>query len=497
MADIFVPQYCKMKPFRILIFLLSVFLLILFIAAFFPAGGLSLGKNISLKFVSLNDIFTPDSSSYVDISGILGNSRLDEEDDPAKTDTLQEILTEIYIQDTLRADPDSLKKITHLIDFPSGKKGFLYSFFSRLQNIQKTNDLVRVLHYGDSQIETDRMTSYIRHKMQSKFGGSGCGLVPAIPLYNGKMSISQTNSDNWNRLPGFVRKDSTVFHNKYGALLAFSSFEPEENKPDEIHAWLEYKPSGIAYSTSRRFQVVSMYFGNIYAPLGIQVLVNDSIIDSLTLKKRKDYTSFSWRFQSTPKKLKFDFYGSGNCDVMGVSFDGLSGVAVDNIPLRGSSGLDFSKNDTAFLREMYKDLNPGLIILQFGGNVVPYMNKGFEKYKRFFMRELKVIQKIAPGVPVIVIGPSDMSIKTKGRYETYPNLEDIRDALKEAALESGFAFWDMYEAMGGRNSMPSWVYAEPALAISDFVHFNSRGARLISEMFYNALIYEYNIWDAK
>jgi lysophospholipase L1-like esterase len=143
---------------------------------------------------------------------------------------------------------------------------------------------------------------------------------------------------------------------------------------------------------------------------------------------------------------------------------------------------------------MYADLNPGLFILQFGGNVIPYMDGGFEKYKRFFMRELKVIKKIAPGVPVIVIGPSDMSKKVKGKYETYPNLENVRNALKEATLESGFAFWDMYEAMGGKNSMPSWVNAEPALAITDFVHFNSRGARLISEMFYNALIYEYNTW---
>jgi lysophospholipase L1-like esterase len=483
-----------MNPFKILIFLICVFLLILIIAVIFPACGISVGDEVKLKFVSIDDIFKQDSSSYADISEILTNSSLDHEEDPEIIDTVRETAFETTGMDTLRADPDSLKKITHLIDFPAGKQNLLYPFFSRIHNVKKTNELVRVLHYGDSQIETDRMTSYIRHKMQTKFGGSGCGLVPAIPLYNGKMSITQTNSDNWKRYPGFVKKDSSVKHDKYGALLAFSSYEVEEEKQDQMQAWLEYKPSKIAYSTARKFRKVSLYFGNVYDSLKMNVLVNDSIIDSLSIRPNYKYQSRQWRFSSTPDKMSFNFYGTGTCDIMGVSFDGLWGVAVDNIPLRGSSGLDFSKNDTSYLRQMYADLNPGLFILQFGGNVIPYMDGGFEKYKRFFMRELKVIKKIAPGVPVIVIGPSDMSKKVKGKYETYPNLENVRNALKEATLESGFAFWDMYEAMGGKNSMPSWVNAEPALAITDFVHFNSRGARLISEMFYNALIYEYNTW---
>jgi lysophospholipase L1-like esterase len=46
--------------------------------------------------------------------------------------------------------------------------------------------------------------------------------------------------------------------------------------------------------------------------------------------------------------------------------------------------------------------------------------------------------------------------------------------------------------MGGHNSMPSWVNAQPELARPDYVHFSARGARLVANMFYNALILEYN-----
>lgn len=102
------------------------------------------------------------------------------------------------------------------------------------------------------------------------------------------------------------------------------------------------------------------------------------------------------------------------------------------------------------------------------------------------------IKKIAPDVPVIVIGVADMSVQEGDHYVSYPNIEKVRDALKTASLESGVAYWDLYEAMGGKNSMPSWVFADPPLASSDFVHFNPEGAKIIANMFYNALMFEYN-----
>ena len=64
-----------------------------------------------------------------------------------------------------------------------------------------------------------------------------------------------------------------------------------------------------------------------------------------------------------------------------------------------------------------------------------------------------------------------MSMKERNRYVSYPNIEKVRDALKQASFSAGAAYWDMFEAMGGRNSMPSWVFAQPPLASTDFVHF--------------------------
>ena len=226
----------------------------------------------------------------------------------------------------------------------------------------------------------------------------------------------------------------------------------------------------------------------------IKTFISDSLADSTIWSFSDDFIKLEYVSPQTPDKILFSFEGDTAPEVYAVTIDGEYGLAVDNIPLRGSSGLVFSKTDTLWLRRIYDELNVGMLVLQFGGNIVPHQASSYNFYKRYFTRELLTIKKILPGVPVIVIGPSDMSMKDKGNFITYPSVEKVRNALKSAALENGFAFWDMYEAMGGHNSMPSWVWAEPPLAVSDFVHFNARGARIIGEMFYNAILFEYNRW---
>ena len=143
---------------------------------------------------------------------------------------------------------------------------------------------------------------------------------------------------------------------------------------------------------------------------------------------------------------------------------------------------------------MYRDLNPGLFILQFGGNVMPYIKdqKAIDNYGRWFANQIKRLKQSCPDAAVIVIGPSDMSTKDKDKYVTYDYLPAVVEALKQAALSTGSGYWDMYQAMGGYNSMPGWVNATPALAQPDYVHFSPRGSTLISNMFYNAFMLEYN-----
>ena len=52
----------------------------------------------------------------------------------------------------------------------------------------------------------------------------------------------------------------------------------------------------------------------------------------------------------------------------------------------------------------------------------------------------------------------------------------------------------MYEVMGGKNSMPKWVDADPSLAASDYIHFSPKGAKKIAEEFNTKLFEMYNAY---
>ena len=80
----------------------------------------------------------------------------------------------------------------------------------------------------------------------------------------------------------------------------------------------------------------------------------------------------------------------------------------------------------------------------------------------------------------------ESSINQNGNMVSYVNIPLINDAMREAAFENGCAFWNLYEAMGGKNSMVEWQ--KNGLARKDFTHFTSDGAKYVGEMLFESLL---------
>jgi lysophospholipase L1-like esterase len=119
------------------------------------------------------------------------------------------------------------------------------------------------------------------------------------------------------------------------------------------------------------------------------------------------------------------------------------------------------------------------------------------KYGKWFSRQISMLKKMNPNAQVIVIGPSDMATKVNGEFTTYPLLPVVKNALKQAAFENNAAFWDMYEAMGGKNTMLEWAASDPPLAAKDYIHFSPEGAKKIATLFYDALLKDYESYKAQ
>jgi lysophospholipase L1-like esterase len=497
-----------MKPVHVLLFLLCVLGLLAVVGTLMPREGILIahddhGGETRLRFPAPQDILFPVEEEKVDISDILALTTNDTA--VADVDTIAALSPETVSVEPFVFDPSRIAPLEERIalHFPKGDKSVLYPVFAALEEARRSARPVRVMHYGDSQIEGDRITSYVRNKLQSQFGGSGPGLLAVADIVP-SFSVERIISPNWERYSVMDRRSADLPHNRFGALSAFSRFSPilpDSVAPDTtvVHtATITLKPQKRAYGKAQVYEECRLYFGWHRAPVTISLTADGTPIASETIEPTAALETRTWRFPATPQELTITFTGADSPDVFGISLEGRGGVCMDNIAARGAAGYELRRGDQTLQQAMFRDLNVRLLILQYGGNVLPNIKDSaeVEQYGRFFGGQIARFKKMLPGVGIIVIGPSDMSIKEGEHYVTRPYLEQVRDAMKANTLAQGAVFWDMYAAMGGRNSMVSWVEADPPLAATDYTHFSPLGARKVGELFYTALINEFAAYHA-
>jgi len=481
-----------MSPKKTISFILGVFALLALSMSLTPFDGIQV-REFTFHMPTFGEMFIPSQEKYADVSDIIDH---DFDLDSLIDLEMDSIMLAPSEEKVRKASYDSLVRSIHKIEITDEGRRNLARFFNKL----KVDSTARIMHYGDSQIEGDRMTSYIRNKLQIKFGGSGVGLRPAVQPYDYIFSAVQTNSDNWKRYPIYGKVDSLVEHNRYGVMGAFSRYAPLTSdtiafKDSVVYeSELSISKSNVSYELTREYKRLRLFYGNSKRPVEFYVLAKEDTVYTGIMRQDLNYGMISCKLPDSTSQVTIKFSGWDSPDIYGIELSQSTGITVDNIALRGSSGLIFTKADFEHSAKMYNDLNPGLFILQFGGNVMPYIQNqtAIDNYGQWFANQIIRIKELYPDAAVLVIGPSDMSTKKKDKFVTYENLPGVVDALKEAALSAGCGYWDMYQAMGGHNSMPGWVNAEPELARPDYIHFSARGARLIANMFYNALLLEYN-----
>ncbi|MDD2564331.1 MAG: GDSL-type esterase/lipase family protein [Salinivirgaceae bacterium] len=441
-------------------------------------------------------MFQKDSVSYTNIDTLVTNvlKEIETEEpvlqiDSVPNDTIIEPIlpqkTEEKI-DTVRVIATTIQQRIHKLQFPPDNPKIMESFYNALRTETGKRN-IRILHYGDSQIEGDRLTGYIRNRFQKRFGGSGPGLLLCDKPIADHATINQKASDDWKRDNVMQKKDTVANAIGYGIMgqtNQFSAIPPNK-------AWLSYELSNLSYHSARKYNRCRLFIGHSETPLDIEIYGGDSLLMKDQIQLEEPLNVFGFQIDNTPNDIVFKFESEQSPSFYALSLDQISGISVDNIPWRGSSGAEFSLIEQQLLSYFFKQINVRLIVFQFGVNIVPNVVKGYKWYEELLVQQLQHLRKAAGDTPIIVVGVSDMSRKKDTWYESYPNIPAIRDAQRNAAFRTGCAFWDLYEAMGGKNSMPSWVFAQPPLARTDFVHFNPRGGRIVAHMFYEALMHNY------
>ena len=462
-----------MRPGRIFLFLLAV-VLALFILSL-AAGNRKLWGDKSLNEIppdtSLQQFYPADS---VPVQAIRPDTTLSEKALPDTT------LTHAVTHDTLSAPAlkDSVSSVTVAPFFPG----------DAIRDSLAAGKQVRIMFYGDSQIEGDRLTSLLRKELRENRGGTGPGLIsPLMPVMYTRSYVVKSSA-NWVRYTLLDYRSGALPHNRLGPMLAVCRFKsPQDTLREPVYASVKITPVPGADESVSKYENLRIFYGNNPDTVFVSVRSGSKLLDFAMLETGAGPLEYYTPLPSL-SDVTIEFTGRSSPDIYALSLESNDGVIVDNIPVRGSAGLEFVMTDPEGFEGCFSKLHPDMIFHQFGLNVVRNVRSEYHYYEEGLAKQVDYLRNVSGGAPVVLVSLTDMALKSDDTIIPYRNIPAIRDAQKRAAIRSGVIFWDAWEAMGGRGSIVKWYNHMPPLASKDLTHLSNAGADTMASKIYSDLL---------
>ena len=366
---------------------------------------------------------------------------------------------------------------TRIEDYSVGHIG-LKRFFAALRNSRQAGRPVRVAFLGDSFIEGDILVADFRSGMQRLFGGRGVGFVPVTSVAAKFRPTIEQKAEGWTTWSMLTDR-----HHRY--TLSGMTFEPKG------------KRSSISVKTTERYPelktVSSLKFLYERNSCTRMELVCNGTQD--TIREILEPTSGITQYEQTGTFTEafFNFADAEGLQALGVALEDDSGVIVDNYSLRGNSGMILSRLDSTRCRELSKIRPYALVVLQYGLNIVSDSVLEYGWYVKRMEETVRHVRVCFPDADILMLGVSDRSRQVNGIFETMPAVLALLHAQRQVARRSGIAFWNVFGAMGGENSMVRFV--ENNWASKDYTHLSFRGGKEIASALLKAILLEKEFYD--
>src|SRR5215471_6077391 len=344
--------------------------------------------------------------------------------------------------------------------------------------------VTRILHYGDSPTTGDLITADARALLQKQFGDAGAGFVliakPWAWYYHRGVDM---DASNWKIDIAGATELKDGLHG-----LAGASFRGG--------------PGAVARWTLRDGQQRSLDLSFLAEPEGGSFVVEAdgkeiATVDTATVDTEGDAQGPAFaEIEPPPGSREFRLrVTKGNVRLYGLEFRrNRSGVIYSSLGVNGANItlLSHAFNNSHWAAQLHH-YRPDLVVLAYGTNESGYGQFVDSTWGKELKAAVHRLQAALPGISILLMSPMDRGEKNEaGEIDTIPTLGRLITIEEAVARETGVAFFNTYQAMGGRGTMARWYAAEPRLVGADFIHPMPAGAKIVGELLYNALRDGYN-----
>jgi lysophospholipase L1-like esterase len=337
--------------------------------------------------------------------------------------------------------------------------------------------VTRILHYGDSPTTADSITADVRRLLQARFGDAGHGfLLIANPwAWYGHNGVT-LKASGWKIEPASQARAADGIHGLGGV-----SFRGEAGATSSVTLPDDQHTSAIVYYLKQpgggTFEVLS----------GASVLAEINTAGE-TKEPAFEETAFPPGTQTIELRVT-----SGSVRLFGYRFDkDQPGVQYSSLGINGAQvQMILRAFENGQWAAALQHEAPDLVVLNYGTNESIYPAYIEKQYPDELRTVIRRIRAALPHTSILVMSPMDRGVMEAGEIVTPPVLETLIGVQERIAAETGCAFFNTYQAMGGAGTMGRWYHEQPRLVSADFMHPLPQGAAKVGKLFADALVKAY------
>ncbi len=362
-----------------------------------------------------------------------------------------------------------------LSDF-SGSKKWIEKIRNKIAHAREEKMVIAFI--GDSFIEGDIFVAPFRDKLQQNHGGCGVGLVPITSVVNRfRVTVKHDYSGGW-------KQYSATHHHKNGYTLS------EKYDVPMSAASVTYKTVKNPYNLSHAEEVNVLY--SSLNSTSIRYKINDGEkIDTVLSATGGTVSIFRPNIlDNEVRHFEMNVSPSDDTQFHGVALDGRSGINVDNLSLRGASGISLGGILSSLSTSLQEKRPYDLLILTFGLNVInpKQPNDTYHWYLRSMEKSITHLKEIYPDVPILILSVSDRCSRKDNELTTLPGVFNLMLVQYNLARRQGCLFWNTYAAMQELGGMPELV--RKGFAAKDYTHIGAKAGILLADLLYRDLMGE-------